>query len=86
MHNIFIRYICQIFNIYNIVFILKARYDQNCVNSAIKLQPTDIFVLINPAVLWLKVMSVLLEGRPLCKQTLSPISKQRNFSWKSRGC
>ena len=29
------------FNIYNIVFTLKARYDLNCVKSAVKLQPTN---------------------------------------------
>jgi len=29
------------FNIYNIVFTLKARYDLNCVKSAVKPHPTN---------------------------------------------
>ena len=48
-----------IFNIYNIVFTLKARYDLNCVKSAVKPQPTDVnytwwmFANISWMLLWL---------------------------------
>jgi len=51
---------------YNIVFTLKARYDLNCVKSAVKLQPLPLEKL-QPAVNWLALTCIPRLRVNLCR-------------------
>jgi len=54
------------FNIYNIVFTLKARYDLNCVKSAVKPQPTfaslHAVLFINTVIIFVNTELFVLSG------------------------